>query len=105
MTTPLTLSTDRHPDGRAVLTAVGEIDMSNASQLRDALDQAGDAPLVIDLTAVEYLDSAGLTVLFTHAHHIELVATPLLVPVLRISGLSELTDVRRAGPGADVAAQ
>ena len=105
MTTPLTLSTDRHPDGRTVLTAVGEIDMSNAGQLRDALDQAGGAPLVIDLTSVEYLDSAGLTVLFSHAGHIELVATPLLVPVLRISGLSEITDVRQTDPGPDVAAQ
>jgi anti-anti-sigma factor len=105
MTTPLTLSIDRRPDGRAVLTAVGEIDMSNAGQLRDALAQAGDGPLVIDLTAVEYLDSAGLTVLFTHAGHLELVATPLLLPVLKISGLSEITEVRRADPGTEAAAQ
>jgi anti-sigma B factor antagonist len=105
MTTPLTLSTDQRPDGTAVLTAVGEIDMSNAGQLRDALAQAGDAPLVIDLTSVEYLDSAGLTVLFGHADHIELVATPLLVPVLKISGLTEITDVRQAGPGPEAAAQ
>ena len=105
MTTPLALSTDQRPDGTAVLTAVGEIDMSNAGQLRDALDQAGGGPLVIDLTSVEYLDSAGLTVLFSHADHIELVATPLLVPVLRISGLSQITDVRQADPGPDVAAQ
>ncbi|HEX4257981.1 MAG TPA: STAS domain-containing protein [Streptosporangiaceae bacterium] len=105
MTTPLTLSTDQRPDGTAVLTAVGEIDMSNASQLRDALDRAGGGPLVIDLTSCEYLDSAGLTVLFTHADHIELVAAPLLVPVLNISGLSQLTSVHQAGPEADAAAQ
>ena len=105
MTTPLRLFTDRRPDGRAVLTAVGEIDMSNASQLRDALAQAGDGPLVIDLTLVEYLDSAGLTVLFGHADHIALVATPLLVPVLKISGLTEITDVRQADPGPEAAAQ
>jgi anti-sigma B factor antagonist len=96
MTTPLTLSTDRRPDGRAVLTATGEIDMSNAGQLGEALAQAGDGPLIVDLTAVEYLDSAGLTVLFTHADHIELVAASLLVPVLTISGLSEITQVRKA---------
>lgn len=98
MTTPLTLSTGQRPDGTAVLTAVGEIDMSNAAQLRDALDRAGAGPLVLDLTSCEYLDSAGLTVLFTHADHIELVAAPLLVPVLKISGLSELASVRQAGP-------
>jgi anti-sigma B factor antagonist len=105
MTTPLTLSTGQRPDGTTVLTAVGEIDMSNAAQLRDALDLAGDGPLVIDLTECEYLDSAGLTVLFTHADHIELVATPLLLPVLRISGLSEITEVRQPGPGPEAAAQ
>jgi anti-sigma B factor antagonist len=96
MTTPLTLSTDRRPDGRAVLTATGEIDMSNAGQLGEALAQAGDGPLIVDLTAVEYLDSAGLTVLFTHADHIELVAASLLVPVLTISGLTEITQLRKA---------
>ena len=105
MTTPLTLSTDQRPDGTAVLTAVGEIDMSNADQLRDALDRAGGNPLIIDLTSCEYLDSAGLTVLFAHADHIELVAAPLLVPVLRISGLSQLTQIHQSGPEADAAAQ
>ena len=105
MTTPLTLLTDQRPDGRAVLTAVGEIDMSNAGQLRDALDQAGGEPLVMDLTSVGYLDSAGLTVLFGHADHIELVAAPLLLPVLKISGLAEITEVRQADPGPEAAAQ
>ena len=94
MTTPLTLSLDRRPDGQSVLTAVGEIDMSNAGQLRDALAQAGTGPVLIDLTAVGYLDSAGLTVLFAHADHIELVVTPLLAPVLTICGLSEITQVQ-----------
>lgn len=93
MTAPLTLSTSQRQDGTPVLTAAGEIDMSNAGQLRDALAQAGVGPLIVDLTAVEYLDSAGLTVLFSHADHIELVATSLLAPVLTISGLSELTQL------------
>jgi anti-sigma B factor antagonist len=100
MTTSLTLSTNRHQDGSQVLTADGEIDMSNAGQLGDALAQAGDGPVVVDLTAVGYLDSAGLTVLFTHADHIELVVTSLLAPVLTICGLSEITQVRDGQPSA-----
>ena len=88
-----------------MLTADGEIDMSNAGQLRDALDRTGGRPLVIDLTSCEYLDSAGLTVLFTHAGHIELVAAPMLFPVLRISGLSEIAAVRPADPGPNAAAR
>jgi anti-sigma B factor antagonist len=97
MTTPLTLATHQRPDGIPVVTAVGEIDMSNAGTFRDALTRASAANgrLVVDLTGVEYLDSAGLTVLFTHAAHIELIATPLLAPVLTISGLADMTTMHQ----------
>ncbi|WP_326750750.1 STAS domain-containing protein [Streptomyces hirsutus] len=92
MTTPLTLTLSRRPDGATLLTVVGEIDMSNTDTLATAIE-ATDGPLVIDLTAVEYLDSAGLSVLFTHSDRIELIATPMLAPVLNISGLVDLTTV------------
>lgn len=90
MTTPLTLTPGKRPDGTAVLTVVGEIDMSNTGSLAAALDGA-PGPLVLDLTEVEYLDSAGLSVLFPHADRLELIAGPLLAPVLTISGLTDLT--------------
>jgi hypothetical protein len=45
--------------------------------------------------------SAGLTVLFTHAAHIELVATPLLAPVLTISGLAAIRHLHEIEPGVD----
>jgi anti-sigma B factor antagonist len=103
MTTPLELSVHQRPDGTWVLTAVGEIDMSNAADFRAAL--AGTAPsdqtLIVDLTAVEYLDSAGLTALFTHAHHIELIATPLLAPVLNLSGLHDITRMHGIGDSGE----
>ena len=103
MTTPLSLATHLRLDGTQVLTAVGEIDMSNADSFREALNRASaaDGRLVVDLTGVEYLDSAGLTVLFTHASHIELIATPLLAPVLTISGLADITRLHGIGPSAD----
>ena len=103
MTTSLTLSTHRRPDGAPVVTAVGEIDMSNAGTFRDALTRASaaDGRLVVDLTGVEYLDSAGLTVLFTFAAHIELIATPLLAPVLTISGLAGITTMHQINVSAD----
>ena len=92
MPTPLTLTPGQRPDGTAVLKAVGEIDMTNTDALASALD---DTPgrLVVDLTAVDYLDSAGLSVLFAHVDRLELIAGPLLVPVLSISGLADLTTV------------
>ncbi|MFE9674520.1 STAS domain-containing protein [Streptomyces sp. NPDC006259] len=92
MTTPLTLTHGRRPDGTALLTAVGEIDMTNTEALADALDTTHGLVL-LDLTGVEYLDSAGLNVLFARADRLELVATPLLAPVLTISGLPDLTTV------------
>ncbi|MEU3465819.1 STAS domain-containing protein [Streptomyces sp. NPDC006733] len=92
MPTPLTLAGGRRADGTAVLTAVGEIDMSNVGELAAALTETPGA-LVLDLTRVEYLDSAGLSVLFAHADRIELVTNPVLEPVLAISGLTDLTTV------------
>ena len=96
MATPLELSTRRGADGTAVVTAVGEIDMSNAARFGDALGLAAPegGRFTVDLTAVDYLDSAGLNVLFAHASRIQLIASPLLAPVLTISGLSDITSVR-----------
>lgn len=75
MTTPLTLTPGRCADGRPRLAAVGEIDMSNIGVLAQALDDT-PGPLVLDLTEVEYLDSAGLSVLFAHADRLEVIASP-----------------------------
>ncbi|GAA4609305.1 anti-anti-sigma factor [Actinoplanes octamycinicus] len=97
MTTALTLTTGQDAAGAVVLTAVGEIDMSNAESFAAALGEARPVdgqPLLVDLTAVEYLDSAGLAALFEHAERIEVIAGPLLSPLLTISGLADLTTVR-----------
>ncbi|MGV9599129.1 STAS domain-containing protein [Streptosporangium sandarakinum] len=102
MTTPLTMAASRRPDGTQVLTVTGEIDMSNAGTFDAALTRAADdGRLVVDLAAVGYLDSAGLTVLFDHAPHIELVANPLIAPVLSISGLVDITTVHGLDSGPD----
>ena len=95
MATPLELSTRAGADGIPVVTVAGEIDMSNAGRFRDALGLAAAAvdggSFVVDLTDVEYLDSAGVHVLFAHASRIRLIAGPLLEPVLAVSGLSGIT--------------
>ncbi|MCX4751045.1 STAS domain-containing protein [Kitasatospora sp. NBC_01287] len=99
MTTALTLTPGQHPDGSTVLRAVGEIDMSNVDSLAAAIDEqtTTSTPLVVDLSAVDYLDSAGLTVLFARAHQIHLITGPLLAPLLVISGLAQLTTVHGLG--------
>ena len=93
MVTPLELSTRRSPDGTPVVIAVGEIDMSNAGRFRDALSRAAPegGRFVVDLTDVGYLDSAGINALFAHSARIRLIASPLLAPVLTVSGLSGIT--------------
>ncbi|MEU4428487.1 STAS domain-containing protein [Actinoplanes sp. NPDC024001] len=100
MTTALSLTSGSRPDGAPVLTVAGEIDMSNAAEfaaaLSDAVARAGDAAVVVDLTGVEYLDSAGLAALFAQADRLQVVTGPLLAPLLEVSGLAELTAIHRA---------
>lgn len=111
MTTPLSLVCSQRPDGGAVLAVTGEVDLSNCAELAAAADQAlgrGAGPLVVDLSAVGYLDSAGLKELLTRADRIEIVASGVLGPVLTISGLTELTTVHGLEPprrlGGDLSA-
>jgi anti-anti-sigma factor len=104
MSTPLTLDTTRNQDGKLVLIATGEIDLSNIGAFDQALAAAtadvadSGETVVVDFTAVEYLDSAAINALFTHADHIHLIAHPVLMPVLTISGLSELVTVESVVP-------
>ena len=95
MTTPLKLSTRQDSHGNTVLAAAGEIDMSNAADFRDALSQAGTsaAAFTVDITGVDYLDSAGLTALLPYANRIKIIATPILAPVLSVTGLDAVTTV------------
>jgi anti-sigma B factor antagonist len=105
MATPLEVSVGRDPDSVPVVVAGGEIDMSNAMQFREALGAAaadaadaaeggGTGDFVVDLTRVEYLDSAGINALFVHVSRVRLIAAPLLVPVLTVAGLADVLSVR-----------
>ncbi|WUH89295.1 STAS domain-containing protein [Streptomyces sp. NBC_00433] len=96
MATPLNLTCGSRADGAVVLVVAGEVDMTNSADLADAADRAlsgGPGPLVVDLSAVDYLDSAGLKELLIRADRIEIVAAAVLGPVLAICGLTELTTV------------
>ncbi|WP_089951538.1 STAS domain-containing protein [Lentzea xinjiangensis] len=92
MTTPLTLTRTTDQRGRSVLKAAGEIDLSNTAAFAAALSDA-EGSLVVDLTEVHYIDSAGMSVLFAHAERLELIATPLLAPILTMSGLTSMAKV------------
>jgi anti-anti-sigma factor len=88
------------------ITVTGEIDLSNAGDVESrVLSVATDqlARVVVDLTGVDYLDSAGLQVLFTLATRLEEagVALELVVPrdspvrsAIDITGMSSVVPVR-----------
>jgi anti-sigma B factor antagonist len=60
------LCTEKWVDRVAVVAASGELDMLTAPQLRDAVQSAlGKSPsgLIVDLSAVDFLGSAGMQVL------------------------------------------
>jgi anti-anti-sigma factor len=103
MATPLTLNTDRGTDGTPRVTATGEIDLSNIDVFTQALATASAGtrePITVDLSAVKYLDSAGINALFNHADKVDrlhVIVHPFLIRVLTISGLSEIATVE-SGP-------
>lgn len=86
----------------AVGTLDGEVDMSNARELRDALLEAVEnhAPgLVVDLSRTTYLDSAGVHVLFDlarrlHSRQQQLrVVVPPGAPIRRVLALTNVSAV------------
>lgn len=108
MPTSLTLDTARSADGRLVLTAMGEIDLSNVQPFSDALTAAvadahggSDRRLIVDLSGVEYLDSAAVSVLFPYAEQVRVIAHPFLIRIFDITGFSELATVETSSRRAE----
>lgn len=96
----LTLAT-REVDGRTVVAVGGEIDVYTAPKLRDCITElvgGGSYDIVIDLEAVEFLDSTGLGVLVgglkkvrAHDGSLDLVCTQeRLLKIFRITGLAKV---------------
>ncbi|WNG85738.1 STAS domain-containing protein [Mycobacterium sp. ITM-2016-00317] len=107
MPTELNLDITRRPDGARTVVAAGEIDLSNVDALKQALATAteesagGDGGIVVDLAAVEYVDSAVISALSACAERIHtVIVNPLLNTVFTISGLSELVSVETASADA-----
>ncbi|KAA0112090.1 STAS domain-containing protein [Mycolicibacterium sp. P1-5] len=99
MSTPLTIRIERATDGQPVLLASGEIDASNVDDFAEALNtEASDGTdsITVDLSAVDYLDSAAINALVPHAESLQIIANPILMRVLLVSGLGELAKIRAA---------
>lgn len=99
------VSEDR--DGLRIVHVTGEIDLSNAHALMDMITAAtpGDAsPLVVDLSATEYLDSAGIAMLFRLAERMRYARQGLRLvvpPDAPIRAVVRLTNLHKAVPVDD----
>ena len=80
------------PDGRLLVEVSGEFDISNADDLRVALEQAAGPPgVVLDAGALRFIDSSGIAVLLQCAARsgaIEVRNAPaVLRRIVEVSGL------------------
>ena len=102
MSTPLTVRIERAADGQLVLLATGEIDASNVGEFAEALNAGADGGsdiLTVDLSAVDYLDSAAINALVPHAESLHIIANPVLMRVLIVSdGIVEQFDAGETNP-------
>jgi anti-anti-sigma factor len=89
-------------DGRVVVARiVGEVDMSNSEELTGALTAATPADavgMVLDLSRVDYLDSAGIRLLYRLAEVLQarrqeltvvIPSASIITDVLRLAGVSD----------------
>jgi anti-sigma B factor antagonist len=83
---------------RALVTAVGELDLNTCPQFKKALDSAARRAvnhLVVDLSGVTFMDSTALSLLAAEqrrrAEPLHLVATePQLLRILEVTGCTRI---------------
>ena len=96
----LTLATNE-VDGATIIAVGGEIDVYTAPKLRDKITELvadGVYDIIVDMEAVEFLDSTGLGVLVgglkkvrAHDGSLDLVCTQeRLLKIFRITGLAKV---------------
>jgi len=100
---------ERTPEGDAVCRPVGELESYTVSQFRQALSElASPGLLVIDLSGVAFIDSAGLGALIGGIRHTRELggqvavacSRPTLVRLLRTTGFDRVVTVTDTVAGA-----
>ena len=93
--------TNREVDGHTIVSVGGEIDVYTAPKLRDQISDlvgAGKTNLIIDLEAVDFLDSTGLGVLVGGLKKVRaedgsmslICSQDRLLKIFRITGLAKV---------------
>lgn len=104
MTTPTEIAIERR-GGAIVAHLGGEVDMTNAGQVRDELltSVPNDVlALVIDLSGCGYLDSAGIEVVFDMARRLRRRRQELRLTLPASSPLKRLLDLTEVASAAPV---
>ena len=84
--------TTEYRDGVALIRLEGEFDLTNADDVQDAVVATTAAGVVLDVTAVSYLDSSGIRAIDRgHRQALELVSE------FRAAGHALVVDVPRRG--------
>jgi anti-anti-sigma factor len=99
--TDATVTVDHESDDTARIALAGEIDMDNASQVQHQILGAisnQHTAVTLDLSGIEYIDSAGLRVLFTLGNRLATLqivmrlVVPEVSPVRRVIDLSGMAN-------------
>ncbi len=88
------LRSTRGADGRLLLTLGGALDLASVAEIAAELDALEPcAEIVMDLAAVEFIDSSGIALLIRMANRAEHVhsvgARPLVRRTIEVLGLAE----------------
>jgi len=66
-------------DGVSVLAVEGEVDLTNADALEQAVEEIAAGAVVLDLSRVAYLDSSGIRAIDRGHRHLAREQRPLLI--------------------------
>lgn len=95
--TPVDMEVTAGPE-RTVVKVVGEVDLSNVEQFRRTLFDATGSTLLVDLSEVDYIDSAGLAALFGRAASgpLEIIcpAEGTARALIEVTRLGEIAEIR-----------
>ena len=77
----LAIRVRREPDGIAVITVTGDVDIATVAGLRDRLFMLADTSrsVIVDLDQVSFIDAAGLGALVGAAHRADIHGASLQV--------------------------
>lgn len=99
----LSVTTGRDPDGTPVIALAGELDLTGTTDAEDAfaaLPEPTDGTrsvVVVDMTELRFMDSAGLTVLLValkHGHALRLRRPNSIIRrLIAATGLDELLPI------------